>query len=88
MKIGTIYLMHIFLVFFLQFRISQVAGWKYYVLTPVFSIHWGLQTSNKQFSPLKGGVGKRVRSAQIHANMLLFNSVMDEVNFKKQLGTL
>lgn len=38
-----------------------MSGWNFTVLTPVFSIHWGLKERENLFSPMLKGFGKHLR---------------------------
>lgn len=58
------------------------------MLTPVFSIHWGLQTKMNYEIARKNGIGKSVRDEQNKNNENIYNRYVKELGFKKKLGTL
>ncbi len=55
------------------------------MLTPVFSIHWGLQTSQTYEVPKKGGVGVSVRKEQTDKNREIYQTFVQELEYKHQL---
>ncbi|ODN01158.1 Beta-1,4-glucuronyltransferase 1 [Orchesella cincta] len=69
-----------------QFQEALYAGWNFSVLTPVFSVHWGLQSPKTLLFPKKQGIGKNVRQEQTSANSKLFNKILKEMKLKKQEG--
>ncbi len=70
---------------FWQFKAARFADWKFYVLSPVFSIHWGLQSAKTVLSPKKDGVGKDVRREQTRNNYQIYKKVLSELELKKKL---
>ncbi len=58
------------------------------MLTPVYSIHWGLQTRKTYVIPKKGGVGKPVREQQSQKNWKVYSIFVKELEFKKKIGFL
>lgn len=71
-----------------KFKAAFADQWKFLVLTPVFSIHWGLQTEATYEVPRKGGFGEPVRYEQTQKNLILYKSFLKEVECKKKMGTL
>ncbi len=58
------------------------------MLTPVYSIHWGLQTNLTLESPRKGGFGKPLRMEQIRKNRFIYKSFVQELECKKKIGSI
>lgn len=62
--------------------------WNFSVLTPVFLIHWGLQTKETYEVSRKGGFGEPVRDEQTQKNRKIYNIFVKELQCKKNMGTL
>lgn len=58
------------------------------MLTPIFSIHWGLQTKETYESPKLSGFGKPVRAEQVIKNRYVYKRFLKELGCKKEIGTL
>lgn len=70
---------------YFQFKTALESGWKFYVLTPLFGVHWGLQNQTTLFSPKKEGTTRNIRNEQINHNQVLFKKLHHELKLKKKL---
>lgn len=77
---------------------ARISGWKFFVLTPVFAIHWGLQTPQtirsaplpipmhvlkiKQKDLIRGGSAGNSRRMQNSKNHVIYADFVSEVNAK------
>ncbi len=65
-----------------------MSGWKFSVLTPVFSVHWGFQTKKTYQVSKKNGVGRTVREEQNRNNGKIYLKFIQELEFKKKIGII
>ncbi len=72
----------------LQFKSAVLSGWKFSVLTPVFYIHWGFQTTETVQVAKKDGIGKAVRHEQIRNNRNIYDKFVKELQYRKEIGSI